>query len=111
MTAPTPEHKRRAKIAALYAQGYEQAAIGDMFGISRRAVGKQLRRAGVLKPCPSELPGYKPKTKRRPREGDEVQRVTKVDIPADVIRLTRPPEPCFYCGVRADVPCKHRSGL
>jgi len=30
-----------------------------------------------------------------------------VIVPADVERRTVH-EPCFYCGVRADLPCRHR---
>ena len=31
-----------------------------------------------------------------------------VEIPADIIVLERDPSPCGFCGVRGDVPCRHR---
>lgn len=33
---------------------------------------------------------------------------TQVVIPADLVILDRDPSPCFNCGVRADLPCRHR---
>jgi hypothetical protein len=34
--------------------------------------------------------------------------VVHLDIPADVVVLDREPSPCGWCGVRGDVPCRHK---
>ena len=31
-----------------------------------------------------------------------------IHIPADITVLERDPSPCGFCGVRGDVPCRHR---
>lgn len=33
---------------------------------------------------------------------------TQLRVPEDVRRFEGVPEPCFKCGVRDNVPCKHR---
>jgi hypothetical protein len=37
----------------------------------------------------------------------DFNRVVDCDVPQDVERVTEH-EPCFYCGVRAGLPCRHR---
>jgi hypothetical protein len=36
-----------------------------------------------------------------------LQTVVNVTVPEDIERVTEH-EPCFYCGVRAGLPCRHR---
>lgn len=45
---------------------------------------------------------------RNEATGHHINAGHSVTVPADVTVMERDPSPCGYCGVRGDVPCKHK---
>lgn len=86
--------------------------LADLRGVQRPAIWKRLRAGGAIapyqprtengkgRPIGGGAPGY---TERRRQKASEVKEQVEKNLPPVIER-----DPCFLCGVRADVGCKHR---
>jgi len=83
---------RGEEMTALWRQKVPVEQIARKFGVLRPAVYKALRRTGVLPP-------YEP-------TGNVRQIVRGLQVSNPIIIPDR--TPCFKCGVRADLGCKHQ---
>jgi len=44
---PKPDTKRRARVRAMFSEGFNCAQIGRKLGVSRQAISAMLRRMGI----------------------------------------------------------------
>lgn len=90
------------EIVRLYQQGLDASQIATRIGCEAPAVRQRLKRAGVaLRGCTTK---GRPNGGRPPRQGFQSgdSRLPHLHLP----RVQR--DPCFMCGVRGDIPCRHR---
>lgn len=86
--------ERGIAICAMWKRCNDVGVVADAFGVQRPAVWKALRKHNLMAP-------YKPSPKpRRPRvlAKESYREFTPVDR-----------DPCFRCGVRADIGCEHKA--
>lgn len=90
------------EIVSLYTRdGLEPKQIAERFGVNPPAIRARLKEAGVYAVDPKAVAnGSKGGAPKRKLSGDN-------RIPtAHLVRVDR--DPCTFCGVRGDVPCRHR---
>lgn len=95
---------RAERMTEMFRRGACPADIAIQFGVQSPAVYKALRRTGALPPY-----RIRPETKlgggRVGRQAAGLGNEKRLEV-QDRPRVSR--DPCFLCGVRGDVGCKHQ---
>jgi hypothetical protein len=110
--------ERTSEMCALFSAGMKAKRIAELFGVQTPAVYKALRTGGVLPPYARRLPGGPGRpagggepgytANRLKRSADFIaEREAREPLRPDVVPIDR--DPCFYCGARGDLGCKHRA--
>ena len=102
-----------------YKRGVPVKAIAEEFGVLPPAIWQALRRGGALPPYKPSEPGKGGRPKSGGKPGYTANRMAisaakiarqERNAPAVPIAQIVVSTPCFRCGVRADVGCKHNRG-
>ncbi len=106
---------RTMRMCAAFKRGVPVKEIAETFGVLNPAVYKALRRGGVLPPYAKKDAGGPGRPIGGGTSGYTAARLTRSVAhiskqearrpSADVPRVDR--DPCFMCGTRADLGCKH----
>ena len=107
---------RTSKMCSAYRLGIPVREIAIQFGVQNPAVWKALRRGGVLPPYQPAKAGKSGRPKGGGVVGYTENRLAKSAAYISAKEDRQPPrpegdpvdrDPCFMCGVRADIGCKH----
>ena len=113
-----PDPNRTARMCAAYKAGMPVREIANKFEVQNPAVWKALRRGGVLPPYQPSVRGRGGRPKGGGVSGYTESRLKRSADSIAATEAREPPrpdlepvdrDPCFMCGIRADIGCKHRA--
>lgn len=110
------DDNRAARMSELFKKGMPVSEIASKFDVQNPAVWKALRRTGTLPPYAPSRDGRGGRPKGGGKPGYTDRRLEKSAAHISRVEAGQPPtpsgytdrDPCWRCGVRADVACPHR---